>query len=281
MSRTVRIAGASGFWGDSSIALPQLLEEPLEYITFDFLAEITMSIMARARAKDPEAGYAADFVEMMGRHAQQLARRKVRVIANAGGVNPQACARALEQRLAAEGVALKIGVVLGDDLLDRAPRWRAEGRKEMFSGAAVPEKLLSLNAYLGAEPVAAALAAGADVVITGRCVDSALTLGACLHEFGWSRQDLDARASGSLAGHITNAVRRRPAAFIPIGNRPATGPTSAIRSWRSSTMATSRCRSRAPAEDLCPSAPRPSSCCMKSATRPRTCCPMWFAISRT
>jgi hypothetical protein len=202
VSKTVRIAGASGFWGDSAIALPQLLREPLDYVTFDFLAEITMSIMARARAKDPQAGYAMDFVDTIGRHAVQLVDQNVKVIANAGGVNPLACARALEQRLAAVGVELKVGVVVGDDLLDRAAQWRSEGRREMFTGALMPERLLSLNAYLGAEPIAAALAAGADVVVTGRCVDSALTLGACLHEFGWSRQDLDCLAGGSLAGHI-------------------------------------------------------------------------------
>jgi hypothetical protein len=202
VSKTVRIAGASGFWGDSAIALPQLLREPLDYVTFDFLAEITMSIMARARARDPQAGYATDFVDTIGRHAVQLVDQNVKVIANAGGVNPHACVRALEQRLAAVGVELKVGVVVGDDLLDRAAQWRAEGRREMFTGALMPERLLSLNAYLGAEPIAAALAAGADIVVTGRCVDSALTLGACLHEFGWRRGDLDRLAGGSLAGHI-------------------------------------------------------------------------------
>jgi hypothetical protein len=202
VNKTVRIAGASGFWGDSAIALPQLLREPLDYVTFDYLAEITMSIMARARAKDPQAGYATDFVDTIGRHAVHLVDHQVKVIANAGGVNPRACARALEQRLAAVGVELKVGVVVGDDLLDRAAQWHAEGRREMFTGAPMPKRLLSLNAYLGAEPIAAALAAGADIVVTGRCVDSALTLGACLHEFGWDRGDLDRLAGGSLAGHI-------------------------------------------------------------------------------
>jgi hypothetical protein len=202
VSKTVRIAGASGFWGDSAIALPQLLRESLDYVTFDYLAEITMSIMARARARDPQAGYATDFVDTIGRHAVHLVDHQVKVIANAGGVNPRACARALEQRLAAVGVELKVGVVVGDDLLDRAAQWHAQGRREMFTGAPMPKRLLSLNAYLGAEPIAAALAAGADIVVTGRCVDSALTLGACLHEFGWGRGDLDRLAGGSLAGHI-------------------------------------------------------------------------------
>jgi Acyclic terpene utilisation family protein AtuA len=202
VSKTIRIGGACGFWGDSAIALPQLLREPLDYLTFDFLAEITMSIMARARAKDPRAGYAMDFVDMIGRHSAHLAARNVKVIANAGGVNPLSCARALELRLAEAGVPLKVAAIVGDDVLDRATRWRAEGRREMFTGALIPEELLSLNVYLGAEPIAAALAAGADIVVTGRCVDSALTLGACLHEFGWGRQDLHCLAGGSLAGHI-------------------------------------------------------------------------------
>jgi hypothetical protein len=202
VSKTVRIGGACGFWGDSAIALPQLLREPLDYLTFDFLAEITMSIMARARAKDPLAGYASDFVDMIGRHSAHLAAQNIKVIANAGGVNPLSCARALELRLAEAGMPLKVAAIVGDDLLDCATRWRAEGRREMFTGALMPERLLSLNAYLGAEPIAVALAAGADIVVTGRCVDSALTLGACLHEFGWSRQDLDCLAGGSLAGHI-------------------------------------------------------------------------------
>jgi hypothetical protein len=202
MKDKIRVGGASGFWGDSSIALPQLLREPLDYVTFDYLAEITMSILARARDKTPDAGYAADFVSLIGAHLATLAARGTKVIANAGGVNPLACARALERKIAEAGLSLKVGVVLGDDLLDRSSAWNAEGRREMFSGEPMPPKLLSLNAYLGAEPIAALLAQGADIVVTGRCVDSALTLGACIHAFEWSRSDLDALAQGSLAGHI-------------------------------------------------------------------------------
>jgi hypothetical protein len=119
MSKTVRIAGAFGFWGDSAIALPQLLREPLDYVTFDFLAEITMSIMAHV-PRIRRAGYATDFVDTIGRYAVQLVDHDIKVIANAGGVNPRACARALEQRLAAVGVELRVGVVVGDDLLERA-----------------------------------------------------------------------------------------------------------------------------------------------------------------
>jgi hypothetical protein len=199
----VRIAGASGFWGDSSIAVPQLLRaDNLDYVVFDYLAEITMSILARARAKDASAGYATDFVGTIARHARALAERKIKIISNAGGVNPRSCARALEAKLAEAGIKMKIAVVLGDDLLDRAGELRAAGTREMFSGAEMPEELWSMNAYLGAGPIAAALDEGAEVVVTGRCVDSAVTLGACMHAFGWRAGEFDRLAAGSLAGHI-------------------------------------------------------------------------------
>jgi hypothetical protein len=199
--RTISIGGASGFWGDSSIALPQLLQhDGLDYISFDYLAEVTMSILARARAKDASLGYATDFVALVVRHLPQIAERGVKLIANAGGVNPVACARALRARIAAAGLNLRVGVVTGDDLLPMQAR--LQDCREMFSDAEMPARLLSLNAYLGAAPIAAALGAGADIVVTGRCVDSATVLGACIHEFGWSLADFDRLSGGSLAGHI-------------------------------------------------------------------------------
>lgn len=199
--RTFSIGGASGFWGDSSIALPQLLQQDdLDYISFDYLAEVTMSILARARAKDPALGYATDFVNLLGRYLPQIAERGVKLIANAGGVNPTACADALRVKIAEAGLNLRVGVVTGDDLLRMQPQ--LQDCREMFSGAAMPTRLLSLNAYLGAAPIAAALSAGADIVVTGRCVDSATVLGACIHEFGWSLSDFDRLSGGSLAGHI-------------------------------------------------------------------------------
>lgn len=198
----IRVAGASGFWGDSAIAVPQLLAETIDYLTFDYLAEITMSILARARAKDPDAGYAADFVTLIGRHLETIAARGIKVLANAGGVNPAACARALEARIVEAGLSLKVAVVTGDDLITDADALRAAGITEMTTGAAMPDALLSLNAYLGATPIAAALGAGADIVVTGRCVDSALALGACIHAFGWKTDDFDRLSAGSLAGHI-------------------------------------------------------------------------------
>ncbi len=199
----VRIGCASGFWGDSEAGATQLVASGhIDYLVFDFLAEITMSLLARARAKSPDAGYAPDFVRIMADLAPEIQRQGIRVVANAGGVNPAACAQALRSRLQASGIALRIAVVDGDDLSDQLEVLRAEGLREMFSGESLPDKLLSANAYLGAQPIAAALAAGAQIVITGRVVDSAVTLGPLVHEFGWSWTDWDKLACGSLAGHI-------------------------------------------------------------------------------
>jgi len=204
--KVVRIGGASGFWGDAARSTPQLLDvEGLNYIVYDYLAEITMSIMARARAKDDTKGYATDFVSAaMQPHLKLIAERGVKVISNAGGVNPQACVAALRAVIAKLGLDLKVACVVGDDLTDRKAELQAQGITEMFSGAAFPaaDKVLSINAYLGAFPIARALDLGADIVVTGRCVDSAVTLGACIHAFSWERDDYDLLAMGSLAGHI-------------------------------------------------------------------------------
>ncbi len=204
--KVLRIGGASGFWGDAARATPQLLNvEGLDYLVYDYLAEITMSIMARARAKDDSKGYATDFVSAaMQPHLALIAQRGVKVISNAGGVNPQACVAALRVVIAQQGLNLKVACVVGDDLLDRKRQLHAQRITEMFSGAAFPplDKVLSINAYLGAFPIARALALGADIVVTGRCVDSAVTLGACIHAFGWGRDDINQLAMGSLAGHI-------------------------------------------------------------------------------
>jgi hypothetical protein len=203
-TRSIRIGGASGFWGDAGHATAQLLaDEGLDYLVYDYLAEITMSIMARARLADADKGYAPDFVsDVIAKNADEIARRGVRVLSNAGGVNPQACAAALKGALEKAGVALKVAVVEGDEMLARIDDFAAE--REMFSGAAMParDRIVSANAYLGAFAVAEALAAGADIVITGRCADSALALAAAIHAFGWGRADHDLLACGSLAGHL-------------------------------------------------------------------------------
>ena len=202
--KIVRIGCASGFWGDSEVAAPQLVSSGMiDYLVFDYLAEITMSLLARARAKNPDLGYAGDFVQgPMKRLAGEIKERGIRVISNAGGVNPQACRAALEKVAADAGVEFHIAVIEGDDLSDRQDEFRNAGIAEMFTGAPMPESLMSMNAYLGARPVAAALDAGADIVITGRCVDSAVTLGPLIHEFGWDETDYDRLSAGSLTGHI-------------------------------------------------------------------------------
>ncbi|MFW5875474.1 MAG: acyclic terpene utilization AtuA family protein [Myxococcota bacterium] len=202
--RTVRIGGAAGFWGDTETAAPQLLRVPdLDYLVFDYLAEITMSILARARMKDPQAGYATDFVtRVMGPVLPEVARRGVKVVANAGGVHPEACREALQAAARDREVSLRVAVVTGDDLMDRREALARQGVREMTRGTELPPDVASINAYLGARPIAAALDAGADVVLTGRVVDSALVLGPLLHEFGWDPDDYDRLAQGSLAGHI-------------------------------------------------------------------------------
>ncbi len=202
----IRIGGASGFWGESAMATPQLLQAgDLDYIVYDYLAEITMSIMARARAKDPGKGYATDFITaVLKPNAVEIARQGVKILSNAGGVNPVACGEAARQVIKDLGLDLKVAVITGDDLVGRAADLAANPPSEMFSGDTFPEpeRLASINAYLGGFPVAAALAEGADIVITGRSVDSAVTLGACIHAFGWQPDEWNKLAGGSLAGHI-------------------------------------------------------------------------------
>ena len=202
--KIVRIGGASGFWGDSCVAAPQLvLGAKIDYLVFDYLAELTMAILASARSKKPELGYATDFVDVaMKSVLAEVAKRGIKVVANAGGINPQGCAAALAKLAQDQGVNLKIAVVEGDDVSAQIPELREAGQRDMFTGAALPDRILSANAYLGALPIAAALRSGADIVSTGRCVDSAVTLGPLIHEFGWSNSDYDRLAAGSLAGHI-------------------------------------------------------------------------------
>ncbi|MGZ5843126.1 MAG: acyclic terpene utilization AtuA family protein, partial [Xanthobacteraceae bacterium] len=203
ISKTIRIGGASGFWGDSTENAAQLVQRgDIDFLVFDYLAEITMSLLARIHARKPELGYVPDFIECVVPLLPEIKKRGIRVVSNGGGVNPLAAAAALRARADAIGITLNIAVVTGDDLIGRVDELRAQNVTEMFSGAPLPEKLMSANAYLGAQPIAAALDRGADVVITGRCVDSAVTLGVLAHAFGWSWSDYDKLAQASLAGHL-------------------------------------------------------------------------------
>jgi len=201
---TISIGGASGFWGDSITGPMQLVASGrLDFLVFDYLAELTMSLLASARIKNAELGYATDFVSVAMRAVLKDAlAQNIRIIANAGGVNPRGCAAALQALADELGVRVRIAVVEGDDVLPLLPALRDEGVRELQSGRPLPDKVVSANAYLGALPIKAALDAGAQVVITGRCVDSAVTLGALMHHFGWAIDDYDRLAAGSLAGHI-------------------------------------------------------------------------------
>jgi hypothetical protein len=206
MGKVVRIGGAGGFLGDSSVAAPQLLAGgKLDYMILDYLAEATMAPLGQLKQVRPDQGYARDFTEWVWKdNLREFKEQGVRLVTNAGGVNPEAC-RARMKAIAAEvGLSFRIAIVTGDDLITRVPDFAASGTTEMFSGTPFPDpsKVWTANAYLGGGPIAAALAAGADVVITGRVVDSALTLGPLMHEFGWGPDDHDRLSAGSLAGHV-------------------------------------------------------------------------------
>lgn len=200
----VRIGCASAFYGDSQLAARQLVDKgSIDYLVFDYLAEATMAILARAKMKDPALGYAVDFVTVaMKGVLADCAKKGIKVVANAGGINVPACIKALEALSEELGLSLTIAGVYGDDMSARVPELRERGLPDMETGEPLPDRLASINAYLGARPIADALAAGADIVVTGRVVDSAVVLGPLMHEFGWSNDEYDKLAQGSLAGHV-------------------------------------------------------------------------------
>lgn len=203
-NKVVRIGGASAFYGDSQLAARQLVDKgDVDYLVFDYLAEVTMAILARAHLRDPQYGYAVDFVTVAMKDVlADCAKKGIKIVANAGGVNVPGCIAALEALCEAQGLNLTIAGVYGDDISSRTGEFAGAAMPDMDSGKPLPDKLASANAYLGAQPIADALAAGANVVVTGRVVDSALVLGPLIHEFGWSMKEYDKLAQGSLAGHV-------------------------------------------------------------------------------
>ncbi|CAN5313198.1 hypothetical protein BH18ACI2_BH18ACI2_14130 [soil metagenome] len=210
MKEQIRIASGQGFWGDMLDApVRQVSEGPIDYLMLDYLAEVTMSIMQKQRARDPRMGYARDFVPLMREILPACVEHGIRVTANAGGVNPQGCAEAVlgaARELGLQG-KLRIGIVTGDDIMDRLDDFLARGieLKNMDTGeplSTVRERIQSANVYLGAWPMVEALGKGAQVVITGRATDTGLTLAPLIHEFGWQPDDWDRLAAGTIAGHI-------------------------------------------------------------------------------
>ncbi len=204
----VRIANAGGYWGDDVSAIErQINGGPVDYVTIDFLAEITMSIMQKQRSRNPEAGFARDFVQVIRPLLKTIIDKDIRIVTNAGGVNPQGCAEALLAAAAEEGVCLKVGVVLGDDLMDRLEEVQHVGSSldNMETGepfSTIKDRVLSANVYFGAWPIVEALREGARIVITGRATDTGITLAPMIHELGWKATDLDNLAAGIIAGHI-------------------------------------------------------------------------------
>jgi len=206
----IRIASGQGFWGDDLDAPVRQVEGgPIDYLVMDYLAEVTMSIMQKQRARDPEAGYARDFIPLMERIFPACVEGGVRVVTNAGGVNPEGCAEALLDAGRRAGVAgrARVGRVEGDDILERLDALLEEGHELRNMETEEPlesirDRVQSANVYIGAAPIVEALGQGADVIVTGRSTDTALTYAPMMHEFGWADDDLDRIAAGVVAGHI-------------------------------------------------------------------------------
>jgi hypothetical protein len=206
--KTVRIGNGCGFWGDSIDAPIRLAQRGrLDYLTLEYLAELTMSILALQKQRDPDTGFAGDFLDVLQRLAPTLQQQpKLKIVTNAGGMNPTACARRAKEVLQKAGLTRRIAVVSGDDLLPRLDALLAQHPfTNLDSGEmlqTIRPRVVSANAYLGARPIAEALKQGADIVITGRVADASLTVGPALAEFGWAWDDWDRLAAATIAGHL-------------------------------------------------------------------------------
>jgi len=208
LNKKIRIGNAGGYWGDDLSALKrQLSGGPLDYITMDFLAEITMSILQRQKQKNPELGYAGDFLDQIRECLSLIVKKKVTVISSAGGINPVGLGQKIIEIAKEQGIKIKVGVVHGDDIMDDIDSLMAKGEKftNMDSGETFPkvrDKVTSANVYLGAEPVVKALQEGCQIIVTGRVTDTGITLAPMIYEFGWKPNDWDRIAAGIVAGHI-------------------------------------------------------------------------------
>jgi hypothetical protein len=289
VDKIVRIGAASAFFNDSRMGIEQLLEKTdrLDYIIFDFLAESVMGGLGRSLANGSGPGFATDFVPgYVLPHLQTLLDRRVRIVANAGGLIPAACAESLRKGAEALGLRPRIGVVAGDNLTSRLGEFVGADTRDMFDSSPVADKIRtadrinSLVAYSGAFPIAAALAAGADIVITGRAVDSALALGALIHEFGWGPDDFDLLSAGTLAGHLLECTAQ------------ITGGTFTdwrdVPDWAGIGMPVGECSANGSLVITKPEGPAgssrsarsPNNCSMKSAIRSVISCRMSLRTSR-
>ncbi|MCH9691094.1 MAG: DUF1446 domain-containing protein [Gammaproteobacteria bacterium] len=208
-NKKVLIANAQGFWGDSLLGSLRLVEEgPVDYLTFDYLAEITMSIMQKQKMRDANSGYATDFVQLIGRIIKICKQKKIKIIANAGGVNLRACLKAIKKTIVETGVTgIHVGIVEGDDIMDRLAELRVSGETfaNMETGEAIEpivDRITSANVYIGAAGIVEALRQGADIVVTGRASDPSLVLAPLIYEFGWPLDDYDKMAAGTIMGHV-------------------------------------------------------------------------------
>lgn len=210
MKEKVRVAGGQGFWGDLLTApIDQVRKGPIDYLMLDYLAEVTMSIVQKQKLRDPNAGFARDFVSLMQEILPDCVEKNIKVLSNAGGVNVPGCAAAIKdvaQNLGLSG-KVKIGVVTGDDILDKLDTFLADGVEinSMDDGtplSAIRDRVQSANVYLGAAPLVEALDKGANIIVGGRLTDTGLTLAPLMHEFGWKFDDWNRVAAGTIAGHI-------------------------------------------------------------------------------
>jgi len=208
VKESIRIASGQGFWGDLPNApINQVRKGPIDYLVMDYLAEVTMSIMQKQKLKRPEFGYARDFVDVVDEVLPDIKEKGIKIISNAGGVNPLACKDEILKRAEAKGINITVAVVHGDDILGEIDSLLEQGYKldnmdDRRSVKDVKDELLSANVYFGARPIVEALKEGADVIVTGRVTDTGLTLAPMIHEFGWEFEDYDKMAIGTIAGHI-------------------------------------------------------------------------------